>query len=123
MPQPLWLVAGTMVRAAFAGNVAGYELGRWAGPAVLDGRAPSRTARARRRFARYGPVAVVLARFVPVVRHADHRDAGAVGMPRRTYLLYSGGGAALWARRADHARLVGRAAPLVRRTCSRTSTW
>ena len=97
VPQPLWLVVGTLVVAAFAGNVAGYEIGRWAGPTVLDGRAPSRTARARRFFARYGPVAVVLARFVPVVRTLITVTAGAVGMPRRTYLLYSGVGAALWA--------------------------
>ncbi len=97
VPQPLWLVVGTLVVAAVAGNAIGYELGRWAGPAVLDGHASSRTARARCFFARYGPAAVVLARFVPVVRTLITVTAGAVGMPRRTYLVFSGVGAVLWA--------------------------
>ncbi len=95
--QPLLVVVGVLVAAALAGNVVGYETGRWVGPRLLGGHASSRTARARRFFDRHGPSAVVLARFVPVLRTLVTVTAGAAGMPRRAYLAWSALGAVLWA--------------------------
>jgi membrane-associated protein len=98
---PLWLACVILTVAAFAGNVVGYEIGRAAGPAIF-----SRNSRLFRQeyvdktmafFEKHGPRAIVLARFVPIVRTFITVTAGIGRMDRRTYLLYSGVGALLWA--------------------------
>lgn len=48
-------------------------------------------------FETYGARAIVLARFVPIVRTFITVIAGVGQMDRRTYLTYSGIGAVLWA--------------------------
>ncbi|WP_432536459.1 DedA family protein [Kineococcus arenarius] len=102
VPQPLWLVCTVLSAAAWAGNVCGYEIGRRAGPAILQRPGsrllkPQHVERTRRFFADHGPRAVVLARFVPVVRTFITVAAGAGRMPRRTFFAYSGIGAVGWA--------------------------
>jgi membrane-associated protein len=88
--------------AAFAGNVVGYEIGRAAGPAIFS-RQDSRLFRREyvdktaAFFERYGNRAIVLARFVPIVRTFITVTAGIAHMDRRRYLTYSGIGAVLWA--------------------------
>jgi membrane-associated protein len=100
--QPLWLVCVVLTAMAFAGNVAGYEIGRRVGPAVFR-RPNSRLFRQEyvdktvAFFERYGPRAIVLARFVPIVRTFITVTAGVGKMDRRRYLTYSGIGAVLWA--------------------------
>ncbi|MFB9375945.1 DedA family protein [Kineococcus gynurae] len=102
IPHALWLVTAVLAVAAFAGNVCGYEIGRRIGPALLD-RPDSRFLRRRHLdrtiafFDTHGPRAVVLARFVPVVRTFITVAAGAGRMSRRTFFVYSGVGAVLWA--------------------------
>jgi len=88
--------------AAVAGNAVGYELGRGLGPALLE--RPRRSlvtagqlARTRAFFDRHGPWAIVLARFVSVVRTLITVVAGVARMPRRTYLCYSAVGGVAWA--------------------------
>jgi membrane-associated protein len=100
--QPLWLVCLVLTAAAFGGNVVGYEIGRAVGPALF--RNPN--ARILKQqyadqtvafFERYGPRAIVLARFVPIVRTFITVTAGVGRMDRRKFLTYTGIGAVLWA--------------------------
>ena len=102
IPQPLWLACLVLTAAAFLGNVCGYEIGRAAGPAIFS-RPDSRLFKRQyvdksvEFFDRYGPRAIVLARFVPIVRTFITVTAGVARMHRRTYLISSGIGAVLWA--------------------------
>src|SRR3954447_20505305 len=79
---PLWVVLLLLPVAAVAGNLAGWWIGRKAGPAVFD-RPDSRlfkrrhVEQPREFFDRNGGRAVVLARFVPVVRTFTTVMAGA----------------------------------------------
>ena len=99
---PLWLACVVMASAAFLGNLVGYEIGRAAGPAIFK----KENSRLFKReyvdstmafFDRYGPVAIVLARFTPLVRTFITVTAGVGKMDRRKYLTYSAVGAVLWA--------------------------
>lgn len=86
---------------ALAGSQCGYLLGRKAGGALL---ARSRSARLREGAARaedllqrYGYAkAIVLARFVPVVRTVLNPMAGALRVPARTFTVWQVAGGLLW---------------------------
>ncbi len=99
---PLWLVCVVLIVAAFAGNVCGYYLGRAAGPAIFD-KPNSRlfkrenVERTQKFFDKYGNRAVVLGRFVPIVRTFITVMAGVGRMDARRFLVFSGIGALLWA--------------------------
>ena len=86
--------------AAFLGNVAGYELGRLAGPRLY--RRDSRLLKRRHLdktqafFQRHGNRAIVLGRFVPFVRTYVTLVAGVGRMERRRFLVWSGVGAMAW---------------------------
>ncbi len=99
--QPLWLVIAIEMGAAIAGNMVGYEIGRRGGPAVFnkpDSRLfkPEYVERTQAFFDRYGPLAIVLGRFVPVVRTFITVMAGAGRMNFRTYAIYTVIGGVLW---------------------------
>ena len=72
--QPLWLViAADRVMAASPGNITGYFIGRKAGPAVFkrpESRLfkPEYVEQTEEFFDKYGGSALILARFVPIVR-------------------------------------------------------
>ena len=100
--QPLWWVILLICVAAIVGNQVGYEIGRRGGPAVFkrpDSRLfrPEYVERTRAFFEKYGPPAIVLGRFVPVVRTVITVMAGAGRMNYRTYTLYTVLGGILWA--------------------------
>jgi len=102
VPQPLVVVCIVLSLGALLGNVVGYEIGRKAGPAIFtkpDSRwfSQENVERTHAFFERFGPPAVVLARFVPIVRTFITVVAGVGRMDRRLYLSYSAVGAALWA--------------------------
>jgi membrane-associated protein len=100
--HPLWLVCLVLSVAAFAGNAVGYEIGRKAGPALFH-RPDSRLFKQKyvdqtvAFFDKYGPRAIVLARFVPIVRTFITVTAGVGRMDRRKFLSYTAIGAVLWA--------------------------
>ncbi len=87
--------------AAFAGNVAGYEIGRAIGPPLYerDGRILKKKYfdQTTTFFDRYGNKALVLGRFVPIVRTFVTVVAGVGQMDRRRFFTWSGVGALLWA--------------------------
>jgi membrane-associated protein len=87
--------------AAVAGNFAGYWIGFVSGPRVFR-RSQSRlfrpeyVTRSEAFFDRYGAPAIVLARFVPVVRTVSTVLAGVGRMSFVRYAVYSVVGAVLW---------------------------
>lgn len=97
---PVGVVIVVLVVAAFAGNMVGYAIGRAVGPAVFTARSrflkPEYVQRSRAFYERYGRVAVVLARFVPIVRTVATVMAGVSRMDLRRYASYSALGGVLW---------------------------
>jgi len=87
--------------AAFAGNVVGYEIGRKVGHAVFrrNGRFlnEANLHKTQAFFEKYGARAIVLGRFVPIVRTYITVVAGAGEMDRRHFFTWSFVGAVLWA--------------------------
>jgi membrane-associated protein len=87
--------------AAFFGNVVGYEIGRAAGEPLSqrDGRFIKRRyfEQTHAFFERYGARALVIGRFVPIVRTFITVVAGAGQMDRRHFFTWSFVGAVLWA--------------------------
>ena len=87
--------------AAIAGNQVGYLIGRKAGPALFN-RPDSRlfkqeyVDKTHAFFDKHGPRAIVLARFVPIVRTFITVIAGVGKMNYRTYTIYSVIGGVLW---------------------------
>jgi membrane-associated protein len=99
---PLWVVCLLLVTAALVGNVCGYWIGRKAGPAIFN-REDSRlfkrqhVDRTQAFFEKYGNRAIVLGRFVPIVRTFITVMAGVGQMNARHYLTYSFIGGVAWA--------------------------
>jgi membrane-associated protein len=99
--QPLWLVCLLVSIAAVAGDQFGYLFGRRFGPALFQ-RPDSRLfkqenlVRAGSFFDRHGARAIVLARFVPIVRTFTPIVAGAGRMHYRTFLIFNVVGGVLW---------------------------
>ncbi len=99
---PIWLVCALLTLCAVAGNVVGFGIGYKVGP-VLFSRPDSRMLRreyvdrTHDFFERYGPQAIVLARFVPIVRTFITAIAGVGRMDLRQYLVYSAIGGVAWA--------------------------
>ena len=95
------ITAGVVFLAAFAGDQVGFLFGRKVGPSLLD-RPQSRLfnpvnlAKAHAFFEQRGPMAIVLARFVPVVRTFTPIVAGVADMRYRTFVVFNLIGALLW---------------------------
>jgi membrane-associated protein len=102
LASPLWVVCVVLVVAAVAGNLAGYGIGRLVGPSLFD-RPNSRLFRreyvekTQTFFDRHGGRAIVLARFVPVVRTFITAMAGVGRMSFARFALFSTVGAVIWA--------------------------
>jgi membrane-associated protein len=86
---------------AFLGNVAGYEIGRAVGAPLYE-----REGRFLKKkyfddthafFEKHGAKALILGRFVPIVRTFITVVAGVGRMDRRHFFVWSGVGAVLWA--------------------------
>jgi membrane-associated protein len=99
---PLWLTCVILVAAAFVGNATGYWIGRTAGPAVFDKPKsrlfkPQHVVKTQGFFDRYGNRAIVLGRFVPIVRTFITVMAGVGRMEAKRYFTYSLVGGIAWA--------------------------
>jgi membrane protein DedA with SNARE-associated domain len=98
---PVWVIVVGVFVACVAGDQVGYQLGRRFGPRVFKRESSrwfraSHAERARVFFDRHGAKAIVLARFVPVVRTFTPVVAGVAGMPRRRFTAFNVGGGFLW---------------------------
>ncbi|MDT0404175.1 DedA family protein [Streptomyces edwardsiae] len=99
--QPLWLVCTLIVAAAVIGDQVGYMIGKFFGPRLFS-RPNSKLfkqenlEKAHEFMEKYGPKAIVLARFVPIVRTFAPIVAGAGRMKYRTFLTYNLIGGIAW---------------------------
>lgn len=90
-----------LVLAAFTGDNVNYQLGKFFGPKLFS-RKDSKLfdykhlERTQNFYDKHGTHAVVLARFVPILRTFVPFVAGIGKMPFAKYLIYSIGGAILW---------------------------
>ena len=101
-----FLLTGLLFLAAFTGNAVNYSIGRAIGPRVF--RATDETGLMRRLlnrqhlqrahdfFEQYGGKAVILGRFMPIVRTFVPFVAGAARMTPRSFVFYNFIGAAAW---------------------------
>lgn len=91
---------GLLVFAAFAGNSVNYAVGRFIGPRVFTGSFrllnKAYLDRAHAFFEQYGGKAVILGRFVPIVRTFVPFVAGAAQMTSGSFVLYNLVGAGAW---------------------------
>lgn len=95
-----WLLLPGIL-CAIAGDQLGYWIGRSAGPALYRREDSlffrrSHLQRAHEFYEKYGGRAVILARFVPIVRTFCPPVAGAARMSYPTYLMYDIFGGTLW---------------------------
>lgn len=102
IPQPIWLVALSIMIATMGGDNLGYLIGRKAGPAVFERKSAGffskkSVARTEAFFAKYGGFAVTIARFIAIVRTIAPVAAGVGRMPYRRFFLFDTLGAFLWA--------------------------
>lgn len=98
----IWVASLILILAAVIGSITGYWIGYKAGPTLFR-RPDSKLFRqeyvdkTHAFFERYGARAIVLARFVPIVRTFITAVAGVGRMDLRRYLVFSVIGAVLWA--------------------------
>ncbi len=90
-----------LIVAAIAGDSLNYSIGRYLGPRVFrfdDSRFFKRTYvdRTHAFFERHGGKALIIARFVPIIRTYAPFVAGIGVMPYRRFLLFNVVGAVLW---------------------------
>jgi membrane-associated protein len=95
------LVMALLVAAALSGDNVNYWIGRWAGPKVFraeDSRWFNRRhlERTHAFYERHGGKAIIIARFVPIVRTYVPFVAGIGAMPYARFLAFSIAGALAW---------------------------
>jgi len=100
------LLAALLFGAAFLGNSVNYAIGRRVGPRIFHANDQTGIShrllnrdhlkRAHEFFEQYGGKAVVLGRFVPIVRTFVPFVAGAASMTPRAFAFYNFIGAAAW---------------------------
>ena len=98
---PIWIVCLCIAVAAFLGGEVGYLIGHKAGPRIFERKesglfSRENVERTNKFFARFGPIAIVLARFVPIVRTFAPVAAGVGHMNYRRYSVYNAIGAFTW---------------------------
>ncbi len=95
------VTAGLLFAAAFLGNSVNFSVGRFIGPRVFAGQSNrllnrEYLDRGHAFFEQYGGKAVIMGRFVPIVRTFVPFVAGAARMTPTAFVLYNVVGAAAW---------------------------
>ncbi|MCU1360090.1 MAG: hypothetical protein JWN99_1379 [Ilumatobacteraceae bacterium] len=95
------IVALVVFAAAVLGDQVGYLFGRKVGPKLFERPQsrlfkPANAQKANVFFEKHGPAAIVLARFVPIVRTFTPIVAGVGNMKYRTFITYNLIGGLLW---------------------------
>ena len=99
---PIWLTLPIIILSAIAGSQVGFWFGTRVGPALFKKRKRNwffnedTIVRAQKVIDRYGPRAIVLARFIPVLRALVPMLVGMIGMDAKKYLRYNIIGGLLW---------------------------
>jgi len=94
------LLTLVLAAAAILGNLSNYAIGRWIGPPAFSGRYRWLKVEYLRRteefFLRYGGLAVLVSRFMPIVRTCAPFVAGVGRMPYARFLAFNFFGGLLW---------------------------
>ncbi|MDW8258277.1 MAG: VTT domain-containing protein [Gammaproteobacteria bacterium] len=94
------LAGALLIVAAVLGNTTNYYVGRWIGPPAFSGRFRFLRAEHLRRteefYERYGALAIVVSRFVPIVRTFAPFVAGVGRMHVGRFQFYNVAGAVAW---------------------------
>jgi membrane-associated protein len=94
------VLAPLLFGAAFLGDVCNYLIGRFVGRHLLSKPRrylkPEHVAQAHEFYERHGGLAIVLARFLPVVRTLAPFTAGVAGMGIRRLMFFAAIASALW---------------------------
>ena len=98
---PIWWVCIAIAVAAFVGGELGYVIGHKAGPRIFEKKesglfSKENVAKTHTFMEKWGPIAIVIARFVPIVRTFAPVAAGVAHMNYRRYSLYNAVGALIW---------------------------
>ncbi len=101
LDQPIWLIIGVIIAMAIIGDQVGFRIGAKAGPALFDKPKsrlfnPQHVERAQGFFDHHGPKAIVLARFVPIVRTFTPVIAGVGRMNAKVFTTYNVVGGFVW---------------------------
>ena len=102
MPVNIGVLMVLLIICAFIGNQVGYVIGAKAGPAIFN-KPDSRLFKkehvenAHAFFEKHGGKALILARFVPIVRTFVPVIVGVARMNMRHFVLFNAIGAVLWA--------------------------
>ena len=101
-----WILFGLLTVAAFTGNAVNYAIGRQIGPRVFTATEPTSKLgrlmnrqyldRAHAFFEQYGGKAIILGRFVPIVRTFVPFVAGAAQMQSAAFVFFNLVGAGAW---------------------------
>jgi membrane-associated protein len=98
----LLVVCVVVTVAAILGNICGYWIGAKVGSPLFN--RPNakllykgQVEKTQRFFEKHGPIAIVLARFIPLARTLITVIAGIARMDKRKYFVHSTVGAVLWA--------------------------
>jgi membrane-associated protein len=99
--SPIGVVCLVISAAAILGNLVGYWIGAKAGPALFQNKnskifRQEYVDKTAEFFDKHGPRAIVLARFVPIVRTFITAMAGVGRMDFKVYMTYSAIGGVLW---------------------------
>jgi membrane-associated protein len=91
----------SLAAAAFLGNLVNYAIGRWLGRHFFTDHGsrwlnPTHLERAHAFYERHGGSAVVISRFLPIVRTYVPFVAGLAVMDARKYAAFNAAGAILW---------------------------
>jgi membrane-associated protein len=95
------LLVVLLAAAAFLGNLANYGIGRWLGKHFFTNEGsrwlnPKHLERAHGFYDRFGGSAVILSRFMPIIRTYVPFVAGLAAMAPRRFTLFNAVGAVLW---------------------------
>jgi len=98
----IWLLVLLTTSAAILGDSVGYWSGKKTGPYIFIRPdsfwfSHARVQDAQRFFEKYGPLSIILSRFIPVVRTFTPIVAGVAEMNYKVFLTYNVIGAFLWA--------------------------
>lgn len=102
LDQPVWLVCLAITLSAIVGAQVGHYLGWRAGPRIFDKPESrffkrSNVEKAEAAFEKFGPAkAVVLARFIPIVRTFLNPVAGVLEMTPKRFFVWNVVGGVLW---------------------------
>ena len=97
----VWILVALLTLAAILGNTVNYAIGRWLGKTYFrEGGAKwlnrKHLDKAHEFYERHGGKAVVISRFLPIVRTYVPFVAGMAEMTPREYTMYNVAGAVLW---------------------------